>query len=53
MNHEIIYSKTTLIYSSKESLWKVLLSEKFYALAWGATLSTSWQIGTPISFTEI
>lgn len=53
MNQEIIYSKTTLIYSPKENPWKELLSEKFYTLAWGATLSTSWQIGTPISFTGI
>lgn len=50
MNRDINFSRTAVIYSSKESLWKVLLSEGLYERAWGAKLKTTWVPGTDVQF---
>lgn len=50
MNSEITFSQRIKIYASKETVWKKLLSAQFYQLSWGATLSTTWQIGSPVQF---
>lgn len=53
MNKDINFSKTALIHSSKESLWKVLLSEQLYNKAWGAVIKTTWVAGSDIQFRGI
>lgn len=51
MNRELKFSESIKIYSSKETVWKTLLSAEFYQISWGASLSTTWQTGSPVQFT--
>lgn len=50
MNKEIKYSQSVNIYASKETVWNKLLSKEFYELSWDATLTSTWQPGSPIQF---
>lgn len=50
MNKDIRFSKSATIFSSKESLWSVLLSGQLYENAWSAQLETTWEAGTDIRF---
>jgi len=50
MNKEIKYSQSVNIYASKETVWNNLLSKEFYELSWDATLTSTWQPGSPIQF---
>ncbi|MGN7785811.1 DinB family protein [Niabella sp. 22666] len=53
MNKEWIFSDNIKVYASKDTVWKVLLSARFYQLSWGAKLSTTWQTGSPIQFAGV
>lgn len=51
MNKELTFTENIKIYSSKETVWKTLLSVEFYQITWGAALATTWQKGSSIQFT--
>ena len=53
MNKEITFSKTAIIFSARESIWKVLQSEQLYQTAWAAKLNTTWEPGAKIRFSGI
>ena len=53
MNKTQIFTRNINIYSSKDMVWKTLLTAEFYEISWGASLSTTWQKNMPIQFTGI
>ena len=50
MNKDLVFSKSTKIYASENTVWNKLLSAQFYHIAWGATLATTWHVGSSVEF---